>query len=186
MRTWWKQLLPYLITLSLIANAFLGLQIYNRDRDLNLYTWGNAVDTVWKEINWASGDLVPRSDGRVMPQADLAVRMALDDLELLRSLPHYSKRVPEDDMRTLEQFLRYANQAYFAAAKEQGAGGTVSAQSAQRLARVKEALEFILRHQSQTNRAKSSRYPWNHGEWRAVWADIAAGLRAMDFVPLDE
>ncbi|MFZ5827039.1 MAG: hypothetical protein ACOY94_22320 [Bacillota bacterium] len=186
MRTWWKQLVPFLILFSVGANLFLVGHIYQRDDFLNRYTWGNGVDAVWKAINWASLSMHPYPEGAVIPPRSQGVEMATESLEWLRSLPHYNKRVDGDDMRTLLQFLRYADQVYTLSAKEQSETGTLTPESALRLARVKEGLEMILHQQDRTNRFKVSRNPWNHDQWRSVWQEIAEGLRQIEFVPLPQ
>lgn len=184
MPPWWRQLVPYLIALSLIGNLYLGAQFYQRDQHLNRVTWGNSVDELWMEINSASL-AIGRDAATPLHSPTLhGAYQALERLEALRSLPHYRSRVDDDDVRTLQQFLRYAARAYDLAFNEQKEQGTMSQSSALRLERVKAGLEFALSHQSQTNQAKQSQNPWNHGEWRAMWSRLAAGLRETEFVPL--
>lgn len=91
-----------------------------------------------------------------------------------------------DDLRTLEQFLQYVARSHALALEEQGESGTISAESVRRLDSARKGLYFVLTHNDDTNELKSSRNPWNHAKWRAVWADIARGLREMEFVPLPE
>lgn len=186
MRTWWKQFLPFLIGLSLLGNLYLVRVIHQRDDHLNRFTWGNAVDTVWHHVNMMSVNLMPGPDGRLYHRTLPDVEPARRSLELLRSLPHYNRRVDPDDMRTLEQFLRYADRSYALAVQEQGEAGKPSPESQERLAKVREGMEFILTHQDRTNQVKSSQNPWNHAEWRAVWRSTADGLKAMEFVPLPD
>lgn len=186
MSAFWKQLTPYLIALSLAGNLFLARELYNRDRELNLVAWGNSVDKVWKYTHWASSDLLPRNDGRVVTPIPQGAVLAPQSLDALQSLPHYGRRVGGDDLRTVQQFLRYAQRAYEEAAKEQGESGQVSPESVQRLTKVSEGLVLMARHQARTNELKQSRNPWNHAAWREVWHSIATGLRAIEFVPLPE
>lgn len=181
-----KQLGLYLVLLSVVANIFLGLQLCNRDLHLNKYTWGNAVERLWHQVNMASLNAEPRAGGVMVTPTLEGALLALEQLEFLQSLPHYDQRVDDDDMRTLRQFLRYAQAAHEQAAKEQKENGGATAESVKRLRKVKEGLEFILRGQSVTNQAKVSRNPWNHKAWRAVWHDLAEGLKQMEFVPLPE
>ncbi len=186
MRTWWRQLAPYLVLLSVVGNLYLGAQTYNRDKEINLVTWGNSVDDVWKYFHWLSMDLMPQPDGRVSTTAPQGLTLARESLDSLRSLPYFNRRVENDDLRTLEQFLRYASESYAVAVKEQGEKGTVSAESVQRLTKLKEGLVLVVRHQQTTNQLKSSSNPWNHAQWRSMWHNLATGLQAIDFVPLPQ
>lgn len=182
MGAWWR----LLVVLSIVGNLGLGTHLYNRDRHLNLVTWGNAVDQVWQQINHAGMAAEPTSDGKVHTPRPQGIWAARESLDSLRSLPDYRYRVAEADMRTIQHFLRYVSAAYDLAAQEQEREGKISAESAERLATIRAATEQILRHQQQTNQLKSSRNPWNHSAWRAVWRSVAAGLRNTEFVPLPE
>lgn len=60
-----RQLAPFLIFLSVLANVVLGMHLYNRDREINRVTWGYAVNELWKHVSWASTSVTPGPDGRV-------------------------------------------------------------------------------------------------------------------------
>lgn len=181
-----RQLVPFLVFLSVAANLILGLQLYNRDRQVNRVTWGYSVNVLWKHVNWASLNVIPGADGRVSDPGPDGIRLALEDLDGLQYLPHYNRRAEFADMNTIRQFLHYAERAHALAAKEQYESGKVSPESAERLTKIHEGLELVLRGQSRTNKLTQSRNPWNHAEWRDLWAEIADGLRQMDFLPLPE
>ncbi|HYF91260.1 MAG TPA: hypothetical protein VD969_03330 [Symbiobacteriaceae bacterium] len=181
-----RQLAVYVLCFSLVANLFLGLQLYNRDLTLNQVTWGNAVSDLWKHVNWASISVTARSDGRVMGPDLEGLSEALEDLEALQYLPFYGQRASFEDVNTLRQFLRYTGLAYALALKEQGDTGTVSAESADRLQRIHEGLELVLQANERTNQLTNARKPWSHAPWRDLWREIAENLRQLDFVPLPE
>jgi hypothetical protein len=100
MRTWWKQFIPYLLVLSLGGNLYLGAQIYNQQHDLNLYTWSNAVNAIWQNVVEADHQIMqPTSqspiDGRDPWSA--GIRMTMQSMDALRSLPDFDKRIAEAD-----------------------------------------------------------------------------------------
>lgn len=181
-----RQLVPFLVLLSLVANVVFGLHLYSRDRHLNRVTWAHATYELWKHVNWASLNVTPGADGRVSDPVPEGIALALEDLEGLQYLPFYSQRAELAEVNTIRQFLHYAQRAQSVAAKEQYQSGKVSAESVERLTKIREGLELVLRGQRRTNEITQSPNPWNHAEWRAVWREVADSLRQMDFLPLPE
>jgi hypothetical protein len=80
--------------------------------------------------------------------------------------------------------VTYAETAYEMAVSERSQTGSVSQGSRERLTKIHEALNLLLRHQRETERAQMSKNPWNDAEWRALWHAVAVDLDAMKFVPL--
>lgn len=186
MRAWWKQFIPYLLVLSLAGNLYLGVQIYNRQHDLNLYTWGNAVNAIVKSVVTADMEITQPKVGPMVDPPSIGIQMTMESVEALRSLPDFDKRVSEDDMQTIKQFLRYAETAYGIAVTEQAQSGSVSAESRERLTKIHEGLRVFLRVQQETNQPQVSKNPWNHADWRVVFHKLAVGLGELKFVPLPD
>jgi hypothetical protein len=181
-----RQLVPFLLFLSLAGNLVFGMHLYNRDRHVTRVTWGYAVNNLWKHISWARTSVSPGPDGRVSGVDVYGVTLALEDLEGLQFLPYYNRRAEFPEINTIRQFLHYAQKTKALAIEEQGDTGKVSPESVERLAKVREGLELILQGNGRTNKMTQSRNPWNHAEWRDLWREIADGLRQMDFPPLPE
>lgn len=103
-----RRIAPYLILLSIVANVGFAAHLYGRDEHLNRITWGNYVDEFWQHADWASHDMTPRPDGRMVTPLPDGAWLAIEDLHALQSLPHYGRRAEFADTNTLRHFLQYA------------------------------------------------------------------------------
>jgi len=179
MRTWLKQLMPWLLVLSLGANLYLGYGIWERDRHANWILWGNTTRAFAKYAHWGTLDVEgpDYSNSR-------GLTLANETLESIRWLPHYSDRVDDADLRTIEMFLRYADASLGLATREQLKTGAASEESRRRLDRVREGLRLIVEVSSRINELQKDAYIWRDGEWRKMWHEMAQQLNQIEFLPL--
>lgn len=184
MRSWIRQLIPWLLLLSLGANIYLGLVLVRRDQWVNTYLWGNTTARFFQQVNQGSLGVAP---GSSLQSAREGLAQALESLHSLQYLPYYRERVDHGDWDALRRFISYAAQSTAAALREQSESGQVSERSRARLAVVREGLETILREGE--HRRNELQYPnkaWAHAQWRQMWAAIAASLSRLEFIPLPE
>ena len=175
MNNWVRQFIPWLLVISLGANLWLAVAVWDRDSYANRVTWGNMISDLSKYASWA------HSDGSLN---SLGITNAQETLELLQSLPHANARIDFQDRQVIYQFLSYANRSASVAQQEVKAGG-LSADSERRWEMIKQGLWQIAVHAETANRLKTSAHPWNHAEWKAMFRQMSRDLQQLDLVPLE-
>jgi hypothetical protein len=182
MKPWTQQLLPWILVLSLGANLYLGVSVWQRDRYANSITWANVMMDLAKYTHWGS----MAAQGPTYSQTDNGLFLARETLDTIRYLPNYSKRVPEPDWQIVNRFLMYANNSLNQAIQEQKETGTVSPTTKQRMDRIHDALVDLVKIAQRRNELQYPQYTWNHGAWRAIWTDMSAALSRFEFIPLPQ
>jgi hypothetical protein len=182
MKPWTRQLLPWILILSLGFNVYLGYSVWQRDAYANSITWANVMMDLAKYMHWGSSD-VQGPDYKIDSNG---LYFARETLDTFRSLPGYNQRVPEADWQIVNRFLMYANQSLSQAIAEQAKTGTVSPTTKQRMDRIHDALVELVICAQRRNELQAKQYTWNNGAWRAIWTDMSKALSQYEFIPLPE
>lgn len=178
MADWKRQLLPWVLVLSLVANAYLGYAVWKRDARINL-AWANQTIEFVKYLNWSH--LSTADQG---PMTTDGLSRAAETLQSLQWFPQADKRMRFSDFSTVNRFLTYAMNSASLAAAEQKEKGSLSPETQQRQARINDALFELMRIGERRNELQAEKYTWQHGKWRAIWSDMAQVLSKTEFVPL--
>lgn len=178
MQNWIRQLMPWLLILSLGANVWLAVSVWDRDSYANRITWHNQTMAFMKYTDWSQHS----STGEILDER--ALTTARETLEQFQSLPHSGKRMENSDRMVIWHFLHYALNSAHRAEQERAAGG-LTPESERRIGVIREGLHHMVVTAERSNRLSQSGHPWNHAEWRAMWQEMAAGLSRLDLVPLE-
>lgn len=178
MSDWKRQLLPWVLVLSLGANACLGYAIWKRDARANL-VWANQTIQFVMYLNWSH-----QTTAEAGPMETDGLSRAMESMEAFQWFPHADKRLRFSDYSTVRRFLTYALSSASLAAAEQKEKGSLSSETKQRQARINQALFELMRIGERRNELQHEAYTWQHGKWRAIWSDMARVLSETEFVPL--
>lgn len=178
---WLRQVLPWLLLLSLAANLYLLRQTAERDRYANQFVWGNMASRLLYYFHHGAGNLAHKPE-----RAAVWFEMAGETLESLQWLPDHQDRVDGTDLAVLRRFSGYAKQAAELAAREQAGQGMLVPETRLRLERLHAALELLVERLNQVNDLQKPEYAGDHAAWRAMWQAAAGSLSEIEFVPLPE
>lgn len=164
---WRNKVLPSVAVISLLANLYFLLGVWKDATHTNHYLWGNMTNHVIAGVTWAENGMDPDA------------RFARATLDLMRSLPRYSRRVGPDDFRTIEDFLRKASHVQVKALQERSQSGTYSEETARQMAKIEQGFALLLDHLHRVNDLEEDSYAFNDSAWRAMWGEIAQGLNQV-------
>lgn len=165
---WVQKVAPWVALLSLICNLYLLQGLWTRAAHDNRYLWGNVTSYVIAGVTWANAGV------------DAEARVGLAALDLMRSLPRYRKRLEPDHLVTVEQFLRKASAVRVKAARELEQSGTYTEETARELAEIERGFALLLHHLHRVNDLQKESYARDDAAWRAMWTDIAVGLKRLN------